>query len=92
MGLVAAAVLFVALFAFVFWPEQNPFTQRAASRLDFLQEKREMVMNNLRDLNFEYRSGKYPEQDYAAQRDLLEGEASTILAEIDVLDRNPSTR
>ncbi len=89
MGLIAAAVLLVALFAYVFWPEKNPFTQRAATRLDFLEERRDAVMANLRDLNFEFRAGKYPADDYAAQRDQLEGEAAVILTEIDVLEATP---
>ena len=86
MGIAAAAVLLLALFAYVFWPEHNPFTQRAVTRLDFLEERRDSVMANLRDLNFEYRAGKYPADDYAVQRDALEAEAATILAEIDVLE------
>jgi len=87
MGLVAAGILFIALFAYTFWPEKNPFVQRANSRLDFLRERRDMVYANLRDLNFEYKAGKYPEEDFAAQRDMLEGEAATIVSEIDVLER-----
>ena len=87
MGLVAAAVLFLGLFAYTFWPERNPFTQRANTRLDFLRERRDMVYANLRDLNFEYKAGKYPEEDFATQRDMLEGEAATIVSEIDVLER-----
>ena len=87
MGLVAASILFLALFAYTFWPEKNPFVQRANSRLDFLRERRDMVYANLRDLNFEYKAGKYPEEDFAAQRDMLEGEAATIVSEIDVLER-----
>ena len=86
MGLLASALLLIGLFAYIFWPEENPFTQRARTRLDFLEERRETVMNNLRDLTFEYRAGKYPEQDYAAQRDLLEREAAEILREIDALN------
>ncbi|AFL88406.1 hypothetical protein Terro_2499 [Terriglobus roseus DSM 18391] len=87
MGIAASIVLFVALFAYTFWPEKNPFTQRAASRLDFLRERRDAVFANLRDLNFEYKAGKYPEEDYATQRALLEDEATTIVTEIDVLER-----
>ncbi|WP_419806937.1 hypothetical protein [Terriglobus sp.] len=85
MGLIASAVLLLALFAYVFWPEENPFIQRARTRLDFLEERREAVMNNLRDLSFEFRAGKYPEQDYATQRDMLEREAADILREMDTL-------
>ena len=87
MGLVAAGILFIALFAYVFWPEKNPFLQRANTRVDFLRERRDMVYANLRDLNFEYKAGKYPEEDFAAQRDMLEGEAATIVSEIDLLER-----
>ena len=87
MGLAAAVLLFVGLFAYTFWPDRNPFTQRANTRLDFLRERRDMVYANLRDLNFEYKAGKYPEEDFAAQRDMLEGEAATIVAEIDLLER-----
>ncbi len=91
MGLAASAILLVALFAYVFWPENNPFTQRAATRLDFLQERRDAVMGNLRDLNFEFRAGKYPAEDYETQRDRLESEAATILTEIDVLESMPNS-
>ena len=90
MGLFASAVLLIALFAYVFWPEEKPFTQRARTRLDFLEERREAVMNNLRDLSFEYRAGKYPEEDYATQRDILEREAAAILREMDELNSAPA--
>jgi len=87
MGIVAAAFLTAILFAYTFWPEGNPFTQKAATRLDFLRERREVVYANLRDLNFEYKAGKYPEEDYATQRTMLEDEAATIVSEIDALER-----
>lgn len=85
MGLAAGVLLLVVLFAYVFWPERNPFVQQAKTRLEFLQERREVVFDNLRDLNFEYKSGKYPPDDYAAQRSMLEDEAATIVSEIDAL-------
>jgi hypothetical protein len=87
MGLAAAGILLIVTLAYTFWPENNPFVQRANSRIDFLRERREMVFANLRDLNFEYKAGKYPSEDYDTQRDLLENEAATIVAEIDTLER-----
>ncbi len=87
MGLVAGGVLLIVLFAYTFWPEANPFVQRANTRVDFLRERRDMVYANLRDLNFEYKAGKYPEEDYAAQRDQLEDEAAVVVSEIDTLER-----
>ena len=91
MGLAAAAVLLVALFAYVFWPEEDPFIQPAKTRLDFLHERREMVTNNLRDLNFEFRAGKYPAEDYEAQRNILEAEAAILYAEIDTLEHRSTS-
>ena len=39
-------------------------SQRQKTRLDFLEERKEQLYENLRDLNFEYRAGKYPEEDF----------------------------
>jgi len=86
MGIAASIVLLLGAFAFTFWPEENPFVQRARSRLDFLQERRDAVFANLRDLNFEYKAGKYPEEDYASQRTMLEDEAAGIVREMDTLE------
>ena len=88
MGLIAGGVLLIAVFAYTFWPEENPFLQRSNTRLDFLRERRDMVFANLRDLNFEYKAGKYPEEDYAAQRSMLEDEAAGLVAEIDLLEHS----
>ncbi len=87
MGFAAGLVLLVILFAYTFWPEKVTVTQRVNSRLDFLLERRDMVYSNLRDLNFEHKAGKYPAEDFAAQRDMLEAEAAAIVSEIDVLER-----
>ncbi len=54
--------------------------------LEFLRERREVLYDNLRDLNFEYRAGKYPEEDYVAQRASLENEAAVVVAEIGDLE------
>lgn len=87
MGLFAGFLLLVALLAYTFWPENDPFVQSANTRLDFLRERRDMVYANLRDLNFEFKAGKYPAEDFDAQRNMLESEAATIVSEIDVLER-----
>jgi hypothetical protein len=85
MGAAAGAVLALCLFAFIFWPEKNPFRQRDKTRLDSLRERKEAIYENLRDLNFEYLAGKYPEADYATQRASLEDEAAAVLAEMEAL-------
>ena len=85
MGIVAGGVLTLVLFAFIFWPEKNPFRQADKTRLDYLRERKDVIYDNLRDLNFEYLAGKYPEQDYAEQRSGLETEAARVIAEMDTL-------
>lgn len=75
----------LALGAYIFWPQRGVTSTPEKTRLDYLRERKDVIYENLRDLNFEFRAGKYPEADYAAQRDLLESEAATVLAEIDSL-------
>jgi hypothetical protein len=85
MSTIVCGVLLIALFAYVFWPERNVEAQTEKTRIDFLEERRDVIYDNLRDLNFEYRAGKYPEEDYAAQRAALENEAAAVLSEMDAL-------
>jgi hypothetical protein len=85
MGMIAGVTLTLVLFAFIFWPERNPFVQADKTRVDYLRERKDVVYENLRDLNFEYLAGKYPEQDYAEQRAGLEDEAARVIAEMEAL-------
>ena len=86
-GLIAGALLLVVLFLYTFWPENSFASQRQKTRLDYLLERKDQLYENLRDLNFEHRAGKYPEEDFVAQRTLLENEAAQLLAEIDFLQQ-----
>jgi hypothetical protein len=86
-GEVAGILLLIALFIYTFWPENVFASQREKTRLDYLQERKEQLYENLRDLNFEYRAGKYPEEDFVAQRTQLENEAALLMAEIDHLQQ-----
>jgi hypothetical protein len=82
-GLIAGVFLLLALFLYTFWPENVFASQKEKTRLDFLLERKEQLYDNLRDLNFEYRAGKYPEEDFEAQRAQLEHETAQLMAEID---------
>jgi outer membrane protein TolC len=86
-GLIAGLLLLFALFVYTFWPENVFASQREKTRLDYLQERKEQLYENLRDLNFEFRAGKYPEEDFVAQRAQLENEAAQLLAEIEHLQK-----
>ena len=85
MILAVCALFTIALFVYVFYPDRNVAAQRVKTRLDFLEEQKTVLYDNLRDLNFEYRAGKYPEEDYTAQRAALEAEAAQVLSEIERL-------
>ncbi|MGD0155253.1 MAG: hypothetical protein ABSB50_04100 [Terracidiphilus sp.] len=85
MGLIAGMLLVFALVLYTFWPENGFASQSEKTQMDYLLERKDQLYENLRDLNFEYRAGKYPEEDFEAQRALLEHETAQLLAEIEHL-------
>ena len=87
-GLIAGLFLLFALFVYTFWPENAFASQKEKTRLDYLLERKEQLYENLRDLNFEHRAGKYPEEDFVVQRGQLENEAAQLLAEIELLQQS----
>ena len=86
-GLIAGLLMALALFVYTFWPENVFASQREKTRLDYLLERKDQLYENLRDLSFEYRAGKYPEEDFVAQRAQLENETAQLLAEIEYLQQ-----
>ena len=86
-GALAGILLMIALLVYTFWPENVFASQRQKTRLDYLLERKEQLYENLRDLSFEHRAGKYPEEDFLAQRAQLENEAAQLLAEIELLQQ-----
>jgi hypothetical protein len=86
---IACAILLLAIFAYVFYPDRNVQAQHQKTRLEYLRERKDVLYDNLRDLNFEYKSGKFVEEDYTAQQTVLENEAAEVIAEIDLLEAQP---
>jgi len=80
----ACFALAVAALVFIFFiqPDASDLAPHR-SKLDQLLERRDTIYDNLRDLRFEYRSGKYSEGDFEAMKLALEQEAALVLAEID---------
>ncbi|QMV19818.1 hypothetical protein GOB94_14810 [Granulicella sp. 5B5] len=79
------ALLTLGCFAYILWPQQKLARPTEKTRLDYLRERKDAIYENLRDLNFEFRAGKYPEDDYARQRESLENEAARVVSEMDAL-------
>jgi hypothetical protein len=87
LGLICGMLLLFVLFLYTFWPENLFASQREKTRLDYLLERKDQLYENLRDLNFEYRAGKYPEEDFVNQRAQLENETAQLLVEIEHLQQ-----
>jgi hypothetical protein len=85
----ACLVLTLAAVIFVFWiePDAGDSAPRRGE-LERLLERRDTIYDNLRDLKFENRAGKYADQDYEQMRDALEREAAEVLLEIERVTGN----
>ena len=83
---VACAALAIATILFVFNVRLDA-SDLAPHRtmLDQLLERRDAIYENLRDLRFEFRAGKFSEADYEETKQSLELEAARVLAEMDRL-------
>jgi hypothetical protein len=83
--------IFCCLFAtgvliYIFLPSRDLESGVTKTRVTYLYERKEVVYENLRDLNFEFKAGKFTQADYDAMRVGMEAEAARILAEIEALE------
>jgi hypothetical protein len=75
-----------------------PFVNRRARRvteeeheLSALLAERDRVINSLQELDFDYKLGKIPEEDYPAQRSGLLQTGADILRKIDTIAPEPAS-
>jgi hypothetical protein len=85
------AIMAAALIAYTFYIPGELADSSEKTRLAYLKERKDQVYENLRDLNFEYKAGKFPEADYAQMRASMEDEAAGLLAEIERLETAQKT-
>lgn len=89
-GIILLLAFIVGVGTLVIWPL---LTQRGSSAplekpthaLDDLQAQREAILIALRDLDFDYQTGKLVEADYGVQRELLLERGAAVLREIDAV-------
>ena len=64
--IIACGALALATMLYVFWVTPEPIVKktRVQAELDFLDERKEMVYEGLRDLQMEYRMEKLSDTDY----------------------------
>ena len=53
---------------------------------DLVQRKKEIILGNIQDLDFDYSCGKLSEEDYTNLRREMSGEAGVVLNKIDNLE------
>ena len=87
MSLVVCALMTLLVLMYVFYLPGKLRLGPEKTRLSFLQERKEAVYENMRDLNFDFRAGKLPDADFQTMKRSLEDEAAGILAEIATLER-----
>src|SRR5947199_7582886 len=84
MIVVAAAVLLLAALFFVLFvrpqdvPEPEP-----VSPIQHLEDRKQAIYENLRDLQFEYRLGKLSDEDYQQTKQALQKELAGVLIEME---------
>jgi|ERR1700733_10814976 len=79
--LIACLLATLAALFYIFSPAAF-LVGREKTRASYLRERKDVVYENLRDLNFEFKAGKMPESDYQSLKASLQDEAATLLAEI----------
>ena len=91
LGACLALAVATLLFIFYIQPDASDLAPHR-SKLDQLMERRDTIYDNLRDLRFEFRSGKYSEGDFNAMKNSLENEAALVLTEIDLVTESQVRR
>lgn len=87
MLVLACAALTLAALLYVFWLTPEPARVKSAAERDrdFLEERREVLYDNLRDLHLEYRMGKLSDQDYQQMKATYQAEMAALLAQMEKL-------
>lgn len=83
---IACSAFAAGTLVFIFLPSRDMEAATDKTRLEYLYERKEVVYENLRDLNFEFKSGKFSQADYEGMRSGMEAEAARLLAEIETLE------
>jgi hypothetical protein len=82
LGIVCALLITAASLFYIFYMPGELYLGPEKTRASYLRERKDVVYENLRDLNFEYRAGKVPDADYQSLKANLQDEAAGLLAEI----------
>jgi hypothetical protein len=82
MTILVCAMVAICVLFYVFYLPGKLHLGPEKTRLVYLRERKEVIYENLRDLNFEFKAGKFPDSDYQSMKTSLEEEAAAVLSEI----------
>ena len=85
-ALLACILVTLAVLFYVFYLPGELHMGPEKTRLVYLRERKEAIYENLRDLNFEYKAGKFPDSDFETLKNSLEEEAAAVLSEMACLE------
>jgi hypothetical protein len=87
LNLAAIGLLVLVILLCMFWPITSFASEREKTRLDYLMERMDQLLADMRSLNFEHLAGKYLEDEFLNLSSRLEREAEALLVEIIDLQR-----
>lgn len=86
MTAAAAALIAVAVFIYILFVRKQDIPEpQPVSPVQHLDDRKQAIYENLRDLQFEYRVGKLSDEDYAATKQALQRELAVVLAETEAV-------
>jgi hypothetical protein len=89
--LLTCILITIGALVYVFYLPGKLYLGPEKTRVIYLRERKEAIYENLRDLNFEFKAGKFPDSDYQTMKTSLEEEAAAVLAEIARLEEAAAT-
>jgi cytochrome c-type biogenesis protein CcmI len=93
---IGQGLLALGALAAVAWPFLSKASAEAASRetdeLDSLLAQKHLALEAIKELEFDWASGKLSEKDYQAIRRELEAEAIQVIRRLDELSEKPSSQ
>jgi hypothetical protein len=87
MIVIFGCLIFTLLLVFYIFAPVRVESGEEKTRLAYLYECKEVIYENLRALNFEYKAGKLGDADFQSLRNSMEEEAAAMLVEIDQLEK-----
>src|SRR5438445_10173579 len=79
---ISTALVAISAFIYILFVRDKDIPEPIpVSPIQHLEDRKQAIYENLRDLQFEFRVGKLSDEDYAQTKHALQRELATVLAE-----------